>query len=412
MKILFLCNKLPHSEVAGGHRIIFQRIRYLAGQGHQIGLLTFTTNETREQFQSLEPFISELTTIPSPKRNIAVRAFHDYITLSRPAVFWKSYSKNMMKAVGEVTENGNFDAVVAEFSEMGQYLHKNPYLSAIHKFISCHRCVTASYEKYKELSEVKWRLYLKSLPQIRGLEKYEFEMYRSADRILVLTPQDRFTMQYYAPDLSISVSPSGVDINYLQETPPVSKEPIILMTGYMRDPANEDGVEWFYHHVWPQLSQTHPEVKFYIVGAEPSRRMKRLLAKERRIVITGKVKDLRPYRNRARVMVSPVRLGSGLRTKVLEAMASSLPVVSTSLGLEGIEAQSGVNCLVADTPELFTRSVEWLLTDQALGVRMARNAKKIVEQKHTLEIGLNNFENILKSVIERKTNEQPRLDTL
>jgi len=170
----------------------------------------------------------------------------------------------------------------------------------------------------------------------------------------------------------------------------------------MKDPANEDGVEWFYHHVWPQLSQHHPELKFYIVGAEPSQRIKRILSGERRIIITGKVKDLRPYRNRARVLVSPVRLGSGIRTKVLEAMASGLPVVSTSLGMEGIEAQNGVNCLLADTPELFTRSIEWLLTDRGLSARMARNARILVEKNHALNIGLTHFENILKSVVEGK----------
>jgi len=402
MKILFLCNKLPHPEVVGGHRIIYQRIQHLKNAGHQVGLVTFTTDESKEKYDSLRPFLMELETIPYPKRNIVRRALHDYLAWSRPAVFWKSYSKKMMKKVGDMVEKNQYDGVIAEFSEMGQYLHKNPYLPATHKFISCHRCVTASYEKYKELGEVKRRLYLKSLPQIRGLEKYEFEMYRSADRILVLTPQDRFTMQYYAPDLSISVTSSGVDIDYLQELPPIPKEPIVLMTGYMKDPANEDGVEWFYNHIWPQLSKNHPELKFYIVGAEPSRRIRHIFSKEPRIIITGEVKDLRPYRNRARVMVSPVRLGSGIRTKVLEAMAAGLPIVSTSLGMAGIEAQNGVNCLVADTPELFRRNIEWLLTDTSLGDRMASNARALVEKKHALEIGLHHFENILKSVIEGK----------
>jgi hypothetical protein len=145
MKILFLCNKLPHSEVAGGHRIIYQRIRYLISEGHQVGVLTFIENETEEQLQSLRSVLTELKTVPHPKRNIAIRAFHDYLALSRPAVFWKSYSKEMMQTLGDTVEQGNYDAVIAEFSEMGQYLHKNPYLSAVHTFISCHHCVVASY---------------------------------------------------------------------------------------------------------------------------------------------------------------------------------------------------------------------------------------------------------------------------
>jgi glycosyltransferase involved in cell wall biosynthesis len=178
------------------------------------------------------------------------------------------------------------------------------------------------------------------------------------------------------------------------------KEPIVLMTGFMDDPANEDGVEWFYSHVWPQLRERHPEVKFYIVGAGAGPRTRKLARKDRRIIVTGEVKDLRPYRNRARVFVSPVRLGSGMRLKVLEAMASGLPVVSTSLGVAGIDAQTGVNCLVADTPELFTRSVEWLLTDRSLSARMARSARELVERKYTLEESLLRFEKTIQSVVE------------
>ena len=400
MKILFLTIKLPHSEVVGGHRIVYQRIRYLAQKGHQIGVVSYTSEATPEQVQSLKPYLSDLHTLPLPRRKILTRAFHDYITFSRPALIWKLYSKKMMRQVAEVVEKGKYDLVVAEFSEMGQFLFKNPALSAVHTVISCHRCMTASYEKYSELGGVRLRLYLKSLPQLRGLRKYEFEMYRSADRILVLTQQDRFKMQYYAPDLAVSVSPSGVDIEELQSCPPLPKEPIILMTGYMRDPANEDGVKWFVNHVWETLSKKNPTVKFYIVGADPSPRIKRIAGKDPRIVVTGRVKDIRPYRNQARVMVSPVRLGSGMRTKVLEAMGSGLPVVSTSLGMEGIEAQTGVNCLVADTPELFIQSVDWLLTDLELSARMARNAQKLIESKYALEIGLHRFENHLKSVVE------------
>lgn len=398
MKILFLTNKLPHAEVAGGHRIIYQRIRYLAENGYSIGLVAFTTEETKEQIYTLKPLLTELHTLPHPRRNILIRAFHDYISMSRPPVFSKSYSAQMMKKVGDVCEQGKYDLVIAEFSEMGQYLYKNPYLPAIHKVISCHRCITASYEKYTMIAEVRFRLYLKSLLQLRGLQKYEFNMYRSADRILVLTPQDRFTMQYYAQDLGVSVAPAGVDIQYLETLPPAKKEPIILMTGFMGDPANEDGALWFCKHIWPKLCDRNPEIKFYIVGAGPGPRIRRQAEKDERITVTGLVDDLRPYRNMARVFVSPVRLGSGMRTKVLEAMAGGLPVVSTSLGMAGLEAQTGINCLVADTPQLFAQSVEWLLTDSEMARKLIENGKELVKSRHTLESGLQHFEKIINSI--------------
>jgi len=400
MKILFLTIKLPHAQVVGGNRIVYQRIRHLANQGHSIGLISYVSNEKEEEIASLIPLIDDLYTLPQPHRNMAIRMFHDYVDLTRPALIWKLYSKKMMSLIADVVEQGKYDLVIAEFSEMGQFLFKNPYLSAVHTIISCHRCITASYEKYREMKEVRLRLYLKSLPQLRGLRKYEFNMYRSADRILVLTAQDRFTMQYYAPDLAVSVSPSGVDIEDLQQHPLVPKESIILMTGYMRDPANEDGVEWFYNNIWLLLRERHPKIKFYIVGADPSPRIKKIGKSDNRIVVTGQVKDIGPYRNRARVLVSPVRLGSGMRTKVLEAMAFGLPVVSTSLGVAGIDAQTGENCFVADTPELFAQSIDWLLSDRSLSARMARQALKLVKNKYDLEIGLDRFEKIIKSVVE------------
>lgn len=401
MKILFLTLKLPHAEVVGGNRIVYQRIRYLIEKGHEVGLLSFVSNETPEKIESMREMLAELKTFPAPQRSLPVRIVHDYLLTSRPAQFWKHYDQKMLQAVGRVVAGGRYNGVIAEFSEMGQYLYQNPYLPAVHKIISCHRCVTASYEKYKSLGEVHWRKHIKSIPQLWHLQKYEFSMYRCADRIFVLTAQDRFTMQYYAQDLAVSIVPSGVDIRYLQELPPGEREPIILMTGYMNDPANEDGAEWFVHHVWPSLRKKHPDLTFYIVGAAPSRRIRRLARRDARIIVTGAVEDLRPYRSRARVFVSPVRLGSGMRTKVLEAMAGGLPVVSTSLGMAGIEAQTGVNCLIADTPEIFLQSVEWLLTDDRLNQSIAHAARELVESRHTLEDGLSVFEKTVRSVIEK-----------
>lgn len=400
MKVLFLTYKLPHSQVVGGNRIVFQRIRHLANLGYSVGLISYTDGETEQEKESLNLFLKEMHILPQPRRKIWTRFFHDYITQSRPAIMWKLFSREMMRKVADVVEKGQYDLVIAEFSEMGQFIYKNPYLSAVHTIISCHRCITSSYEKYKDIKEVNLRLHLKSLTQIELLKKYEFNMYRSADRILVFTPQDQFMMQYYAPDLAVSILPSGVDVEDLKNKTSIPKEPIILMTGYMKDPANEDGVKWFINHIWPKLREKHPEVKFYIVGANPSSKIKKFGERDSRIIITGQVKDLSPYRARALMLVSPVRLGSGMRTKVLEAMASGLPVVSTSLGVAGIDVQTGINCLVGDTPDLFAQNVEWLLTDKVLREGMAREALTLIHKKYSLETGLNQFEKILKSVVE------------
>lgn len=400
MRILFLSNKLPHADVAGGQRLVYDRINHMVNAGHQVGLATFIANETEIQIDSIRPLLDEICCLKIGYRSFFKRAFHDYLSWNRPALFWKNYSLDMMRAVGRMVDRGRYDVVIAEFSEMGQYLHQNPYLSAVKKIISCHQCLTMSFEQYAKTTDVRRFLKYKSCSQVQRLQKYEFDMYHSADRIFVLTPQDRFTLQYYAPELAVSVVPAGVDIAFLEDTYLVPKEQIVLMTGFMGDPANDDGAEWFCRHVWPQLKEKYPGVRFYIVGASPRKRLRHLLRKEDRIVITGEVDDLRSYRARARVFVSPVRLGSGLRTKVLQAMASGVPVVSTSLGVAGIEARTGVNCLIADTPELFLQSIEWLLSDRTLSARIVQQGRELVKRTHSLENDLVRFEKTVKSVVE------------
>ncbi|NRA11186.1 MAG: hypothetical protein HRT57_04435, partial [Crocinitomicaceae bacterium] len=227
MKILFLTYKLPHSQVVGGNRIVFNRIKYLIQKGNSVGLISYTHNETDEEIESLRVLLTELHIGSQPVKFFS----NDYTISRRPYIIWKLYSKWMTKKVADVVEDGHYDIVIAEFSEMGQFLYKNPYLSAVHTMISCHRCITSSYEKYREMEEMHLKLHLKSRSQIKKIEKYEFNMYRSVDRILVFTPQDRFTTQYYAPDLAVSVSSAGIDITELNKYSPVPKEPIILMTG-------------------------------------------------------------------------------------------------------------------------------------------------------------------------------------
>jgi len=98
MKILFLSNKLPHAGIIGGQRIIYQRMRYLAEAGHQVGLASFISPEgTADQIETVKPFLFELQVFPEPQRNLAVRMLHDYLSPKRPALLWKQYSKKMLK---------------------------------------------------------------------------------------------------------------------------------------------------------------------------------------------------------------------------------------------------------------------------------------------------------------------------
>jgi len=400
MKILVLANRLPHSNVAGGHRLIYQRMRQLADRGHAVGLAAFTTPEEEPHLEGLRAELLEAETLPAKQQRLVVRVLRDYISGSLPAIFWKNHTPQMMRLVGDMVERTKYDVVMAEFGEMGMYLYRNPYLSAVHKVVSCHRCLTTSFSKYIETPGVPLSLRLKSISQVRTLEKFEFEMYSAMDHILTLTPEDRFTLLNHAPQLPISVIPPGIDFDHL-DRPPVAKpgHPIVMLCGYFADKSNHDAALWFSHEVWPRVAANHPQLRCHFIGEGASHEMKRLADKDERIMVAGAVDDLRPYRERATIFINPMRLGSGLRIKVLEAMATGLPVVSTALGVAGIPAQNGVNCFVGDTPELFADSIEWLLNDQHLAERMGNAAKEMVKSKYNIRSAIQELEQVLTEVV-------------
>lgn len=400
MKILFLANRLPHADVAGGHRLIYQRMRTLADRGHAVGLAAFTDKDDCSHLEILSRQLFEVRTLPLKRQWLLVRLFRDYISSSLPAIFWKNYSRHMMRLVGDMVEETGYDLVIAEFGEMGMYLYRNPYLSAVHKVVSCHRCLTTAFSKYAETRGLPVMLRIKSASQVRMLEKYEFEMYSAMDHILTLTAEDRFTLLNYSPQLPVSVIPPGIDFDYLErdglnKTP----EPVILMCGYFSDKSNHDAALWFMEQIWPRISGKHPTLSCMFIGEGASHEMERTALQTDRIHVVGAVDDLRPYREQASIFINPIRLGSGLRIKVLEAMATGLPVVTTALGAAGMPAQNGVNCFIADTPELFSESIEWLLNDQKLAETMGARGKKMVQSRYNIESTTSGLEQLLTEVV-------------
>ena len=235
---------------------------------------------------------------------------------------------------------------------------------------------------------------------MKGLERYEFAMYRCADRILVLTPEERYGLLGHAPDLRINVIPSGVDTDYYQPTDPGSREQALVFTGNYNDEPNCDAVMWFCHTVWPRLKSRYPDLTFYVVGPRPTSGMLDLARKDPRIIVTGEVDDIRPYLARARVFVCPNRLGSGMRGKILQAMAAGIPVVSTSLGAEGISIQMGDSGFLADKPRIMAQYIDLLLSDPALHASIMRHARVMVVDRFSWDRGIDLLENALHEVVE------------
>jgi len=223
-----------------------------------------------------------------------------------------------------------------------------------------------------------------------------------ADHVLAVSETDRdFFLQYLDPD-KVSVVPTGVDIEYFQPTAGPEQPNSLIFTGSMDWMPNEDGIIHFREQILPLIRRRLPDVSLWIVGRDPPARLQALAAEEKNVRLTGRVEDIRPYLARGAVCIVPLRVGSGTRLKIFEAMAMGKAVVSTTLGAEGLPVRHGMNILLADEPRDFAAAVVTLLSDPAGRAALGAAARTLVERNYSWARVAADFSAILARVISRE----------
>jgi glycosyltransferase involved in cell wall biosynthesis len=181
---------------------------------------------------------------------------------------------------------------------------------------------------------------------------------------------------------SAKVIPNGVDAEYFRYVPHARPTRILVFSGSMSFPPNVEAVLWFRRHVWPSLVQRYPDVSWYIVGANPHEAV-RGLGEDENIVVTGFVDDIRPFVQQSSVVVAPMFSGSGIKNKVLEAMACGRAVVTTPLGIQGIDAKAGEEFELATDGPGFVASIQRLLDEPDLANAVGLAGRRLVETRYS-----------------------------
>lgn len=381
MKLLVLSPRLPHARALSGYGIVYRRIRQLAERGHAVALAAFRDEDDEPQPGNLEPGLLDLRLVPHRRLPDSLQPGPGALWSHPPFPFNRYASARMLREVGELMERHRFDIVLAEFSVMGQFLIENPWLSAVRKVISVHHCHSVVRENEIRLHRYGAGALLLRMTAQR-LRRYEFGMYRRVDRVLTLTPEERMAMHRHGRDVRVDVVPSGVDTRLFAPAGPSPERPTLIFTGHLADEANRDAATWFLREVWPLLAGDHAGLNLMVVGPGVSDGLRSAARRDARVAFTGEVPDVRPYLAQASVFVCPVRLGSGMRNKILEAMACGVPVVTTSLGAEGIALRNGETGFIGDTPELMARWIRLLLDDPQRAQTISRAARAQVEERY------------------------------
>ena len=361
MKILYIGLRFPYPPNRGDRIRAYNFIRHLS-EKHSVTFVSFFESaEDIDSIRELECFCTQVKVVPFNKFRACLNSM-SHVFSKLPLQIWYWHSKEMQRIIDELVAQNDFDLIHAQFFRIAQYITK---FSHCPKILDLTDAMSLNLNRRAKLDRgLKYPLLKLEESRTR---KYETEIVSHFDMGIMVSEYDRDYLLSLDGNLKLGVVPMGVDLEYFQPGTadefqgghrrggalcPSVAPPILLFTGTIDYFPNTDAAWYFYHEIFPYVKQALPDVMFYVVGTNPPKKLKKLEANGD-IVVTGRVPDVRPYFNDAAVFVSPMRCGSGTQVKNLEAMAMRVPVVTSSFGIAGTEAQAGHDMLVADEPREF-----------------------------------------------------------
>ena len=389
MKILFLSLRCPYPPHRGDRIRSYNFIKQLSKQ-HAVTLVYFAESESDiESAKDLEPFCERVEWVRF-HRSFAFMNTGLHCLSRRPLQLHYWYAPQMQRKINQLLEQEHFELIHAHLFRMGQYVTE---VQGPAKVLDLCDSLALNLSRRAELESNPWlakikldctpKRFLVKLEESR-VRRYEVDIMKAFDCGTVVARFDRDYLLKQDDSLNLSIVPMGVDLGYFQPKPIVQPSLLLLFTGTMNYFPNSDAAIYFCNEIFPRIREQYPKAQFYIVGNHPSDQVKRLEAQDG-VFVTGYVPDVRPYFEKASVFVAPLRAGSGIQTKNLEAMAMGVPVVTTSVGAMGLEADIGKELLVADTPAAFAEQVIHLLNNEDLREKLARTARTRVETNYSWE---------------------------
>ena len=229
------------------------------------------------------------------------------------------------------------------------------------------------------------------------MRKWETGFSSHFDRCITVSEIDRQHLLNANPDLKVDVVANGVDTDTLQPLPVGDNIPSLLFVGSMGYLPVANASIYFCNQILPLIKKKYPDITIWLVGREPTTEVKNLESKN--IHVTGQVESVLEYYKKSTICIVPLKAGGGTRLKILEAMALGRPVVTTSIGCEGLDVIDNKHLLIADSPDAFSEKVLSLIEDDTLRRRIIHNARELVEKDYNWRKLTNKLEDIYEDVV-------------
>lgn len=390
MNILFLTQILPYPPTSGPKVKTWHVLRYLYQKGHDVTLVSFVRPDEEQYIPPLREICKGVHAVPIHRSRIA-DAFYmvqSYLT-GRPFLVERDDLRPMQDTVNQLVRENEFHFIHADQLTMVQFAIRGASLLPNKRpkvIFDAHNAVWTIVERMKENAHFLLKPFL--TVEANRVKQYEGDLLRTVDHVLTVTDIDRNLLEealnYSKPKgndhvSSIKVIPIAVDTEKLQPVKRRADSKNIVTLGTLHYPPNADGIRWFLNEVFPLVREQVPDATLTIIGHNPPQDFIELAERNPGIIkVTGYVDDLRPYLEESALMVVPVRAGGGMRVRILEAFSYAMPVVTTTVGLEGISGMPEHDVLVADTPMDFASRTLELLDNPSLQEKLSTNGRELV----------------------------------
>jgi sugar transferase (PEP-CTERM/EpsH1 system associated) len=382
VRILWLKTELLHPVDKGGKIRTYYMLKELK-RDHHITYLTLDDGTAgKDARERAAEYCQELICIPQPQRRKFTAGFYGELALNLvsnlPYAIAKYTSAKMRRRIVQLTTQGLYDVVVCDFLAAAVNVPRQLPCPAL---LFQHNVEAMIWKRHSEV-QANTLKYAYLLGQWHKMRAFESVMCRRFDRVVAVSREDSELMQREYKVRAIDDVPTGVDTEFFRPRRAERREPRnLVFTGSMDWLPNEDAISYFTTQIMPLIKKQLPEVTLTVVGRNPYPALVELSRRDPSIIVTGRVEDVRPYMERAAAYVVPLRVGGGTRLKIFEAMAMEKPIVSTTVGAEGLPVRQEVELLLGDTPEAFAAAVVRVLTDEEFAFHLGRRAAKLVREQ-------------------------------
>jgi glycosyltransferase involved in cell wall biosynthesis len=384
-RILYLTQVLPYPLNTGARVRQYYVLRYLS-QEHEVTLASFVrADDQLEHIAHLRSVCADVQTVPMQRsRWRDAQAVVQGVARRQPIVIARDEIAPMQELLERLLASRQFDVVHADQVSMSQYGLRG---RAVRRVLDLHNAMYLVTQRLAEHEPHPIKR-LVTRRETKALARYEAQLCAKYDQVVFVTDQDRRAIQAQIERLRVPVPPDRfttipicTDPSEKKPIKPVARPHRVTALGVMFWPPNAEGVMWFAREAWPQVQAQFPEACLTVVGKNPPPELL-ALNESHGIEVTGYVPDLDQILAETAVFIVPLRAGGGMRVKILDTWCWGLPIVSTSIGAEGIDLGQDETILIADSAAEFAQAVRHVLGDPDRAQRLRINGRSWVEQQY------------------------------